>query len=84
MSEEEVPPKSEKVPVLVLRRLICSQVDLNVLGLLYPEPFFCGQFTSLARWNSQTIDCQFLFRLSRTRSFDWTHLRPIKANICDA
>ena len=57
---EGVPPKSEKAPLLVLRMLIRIQADLNVNGLLYREPLFCEQFASLAQWNFQSNDCQFL------------------------
>ena len=79
-----VTPKSEKVPVLVLHRLIRSQVGLDMVGLLYRDPFFCGRFASLARWNSHTNYCQFLFILSRPLSSDWAHLNLTKAKMCDA
>ena len=51
---EGVPPSLKKVPVLFLRRITRSQVDLNLVGLLYREPFFCGGFSSLDQFNSQT------------------------------
>ena len=38
---ERVTPKSEKFPALVIRRLISSQVGINVVGLLYREELFC-------------------------------------------
>ena len=42
------PPKSEKLPVLVLNRLIRRQLDLNVVGLLYHKQIFFSIFASLA------------------------------------
>ena len=81
---EEVPPNSEKVPALVLCRVIRIEAGLNVVGLLYRKPFFYGGFVSLDRRNSQTNDSLFLIRLSRPRSFDWAHLKLTKSNMCDA
>ena len=81
---EEVPPNSDKVPALVLCRVIRIEAGLNVVGLLYRKPFFYGRFVSLARRNYQTNDSLFLIRLSRPRSFDWAHLKLKKSNMCDA
>ena len=39
-----VPPKSQKVTVLVLSRLLRSHVDLNLIGLLYCGTSLAGDF----------------------------------------